>query len=82
MLDPFAPGNFAENRVLKPVEPFSGLKRENLPQNPTKVMYFAALTSFPEAAMTAAILLFNSLAREFYTCAESKILGLKVTQQS
>ena len=46
------------------IEPLSGLKSENLPQNPSTVMH-TALISLPEAAMTAAILLFNALAGEF-----------------
>ena len=47
------------------IEPFSGQKSENLPQNPPTVMHFIALISLPETTMTAAILLFNSLAGEF-----------------
>ena len=40
MLNPLAPRNFAEDRVS--IKPFSGLNIENLPQNPSQVMHFAA----------------------------------------
>ena len=44
--NPFAHGNFAENRVLKLVEPFSGhclaINSENLPQNRLHGVHFAA----------------------------------------
>ena len=46
-LNPFTPGNFAEKRVLKLVEPFSGhcraIESQNLPQSSLQVTDFAAL---------------------------------------
>ena len=48
-VNPFTPGNFTENHVLKVVEPFSGhcmaIKSEKLPQNRLQVVCFAAFWS-------------------------------------
>ena len=48
-INPFTPGNFVENHVLKLVEPFSGhclaIKSGKLPQNRLQVVHFAAFWS-------------------------------------
>ena len=45
-INPFAPGDFAEKRVLKLVEWFSGhcraIKSQNLPQTRLQVVHFTA----------------------------------------
>ena len=66
LINPFAPGDFAEKRVLKLVEWFSGhcraIKSSNLPQTGLQVVHFAAFGSRCKIS-----------ACEVRACAESKI---------
>ena len=67
LLNPLAPLNFAEDRVS--VKPFSGLNSENLPQNPSQVMHFAA---FLQQSIYCKVEC-KVLPCKFQACAESKI---------
>ena len=78
-INPFAPGDFAEKRVLKLVEWFSGhcraIKSYNLPQ--TSYRSYTSRPSYPDAKYQLA---------KFGHAQKAKFrdwfLGLKVTQQS
>ena len=67
-INPFAPGDFAEKRVLKLVEWFSGhcraIKSKNLPQTGLQVVRFMAFRSRCKIS-----------ACEVRACAESKIFS-------